>query len=391
LSANWWGIAGQILILPDRISGYSQDMIIEQLDLALRLGSASILILLAWLLLGQRYRVGLPALLFAPLALCLAGFILGNTPLASLRPTGLIGDLASVASGFTVIFLWWFALSCFDRCFRLQGVVLIIGLAWAGIAAADRGLFGVRLAEAGLSSGLLVIGFAIVSHLVWCLLDERTGDLIEQRHHARVLVAALLGGMLFIDLAADALFGFSWRPLAFSMSQNAMILGFSVWLAGRTLSVRDDVLTFGVAVAVDPAPNSPTPDAGHDYNEALLRRLIVLIEAEQVYLDPELTFARFVERMSAPERAVRTLINRHLGFDHFRAFLNHHRVAEARRLLADETRDDKLIAIAFDSGFASLASFNRVFRAVEGCSPSAYRAAARSPAATALTLPKAGF
>jgi hypothetical protein len=36
-------------------------MIIGQLDLALRLGSVSILLLLAWLLLGQRRRVGLRA------------------------------------------------------------------------------------------------------------------------------------------------------------------------------------------------------------------------------------------------------------------------------------------------------------------------------------------
>ena len=365
-------------------------MITGQLDLALRFGSASIFLLLAWLLLCQRRRVGLPSLLFAPLAVCVAGFVLGNTPLASLRPAGPLGDLANAASGFTVIFLWWFALSCFDSRFRLQGGVLIAGLAWAGIAAADRGLFGDRLADVGLSSGLVVMGFAIVGHLVWRLLDERQGDLIEQRHNARVLVAVLLGGMLFIDLAADAMLGFDWRPLAFSVTQNAMILGFGVWLAGRILSVRDDVLTFGVA-GTGSALNSPVPDADHGRNEALHRRLIVLIEIERVHLDPELTFARFVERMSAPERAVRTLINRQLGFDHFRAFLNHHRVAEARRLLEGGGRNDKLITIALDSGFASLASFNRAFRAIEGCSPSAYRTAARPPAAAESPLPKAGF
>lgn len=362
----------------------------DHLDLALRLGTASILILLAWLLLGQRRRVGLPAVLFAPLAVCLAGFVLGNTPLASLQPAGLAGNLADAASGFTVIFLWWFALSCFDRRFRLQDGVLMVGIAWAGIAAADRGLLGDHLANFGLSQGLVVMGFAIVAHLVWRLLDERQGDLIEQRYQARVLVAVLLGGMLFIDLAADALFGFAWRPLAFSMAQNAMILAFSVWLAGRILIVRDDVLTFGVADAGH-VPTGSAPDADQGRNEALLLRLNMLIETERVHLDPELTFARFVERMSAPERAVRTLINRHLGFDHFRAFLNHHRVAEARRLLEDAGRDDKLIAIALDSGFASLASFNRAFRAIEGCSPSAYRAAARPLAAPGSTMPKAGF
>jgi AraC-like DNA-binding protein len=111
-------------------------------------------------------------------------------------------------------------------------------------------------------------------------------------------------------------------------------------------------------------------------DERLVERLKALIEVERVHLDPTLTFATFVRRMGASERAVRQLINRELGHDHFRAFLNACRMAEARRLLADPRRSqDKLIALALDSGFASLASFNRVFRACQGCTPSQYREA----------------
>lgn len=365
-------------------------MIISQIDIAIRLSATSIFFLLAWLLLSHRGRLGLPAMLFAPLAVCLAGFVLGNTAFASLRPTGLLGDVAHAASGLTVIFLWWFALSCFDSRFRLQGGVLLVGVAWAVAAAADRGLFGSALANIGLSQGLVLLGFAIVGHLVWRLLDERQGDLIQRRHDARVLVAALLGGMLFIDLAADALFGFDWRPIGFSMAQNMMILGFGLWLAGRLLTVQADVITFGVAEAQAVAQR-PIPQEAPDRIDPLHARLHTLIDAERVHLDPALTFPKFVELMAAPERAVRTLINQQLGYDHFRAFLNTHRVIEARRLLEEPDRDDKLITIALDSGFASLASFNRVFRAIVGCTPSEYRAAALQNAATGLGLAEAGF
>ena len=72
------------------------------------------------------------------------------------------------------------------------------------------------------------LGFAIVGHLVWRLLAEREDDLIQQRHDARVLTAVGLGGMLFVDLSADLLFGFDWRPLAFALSQNLMILIFGL-------------------------------------------------------------------------------------------------------------------------------------------------------------------
>lgn len=365
-------------------------MIIAQLDAAVRLGSSSIVLVLAWLMLIHRRRLGLPALLFAPLAACVAGFVIGNTPLPDFRPVGPLAALAHTASGFTVIFLWWFALSCFDSRFRLQGGVLATGLVWAGVAAADRGLFAGMLADAGLSHGLVLLGFGIVGHLVWRLLDERQGDLIQQRHDARVLVAALLGGMLFIDLAADALFGFAWRPLAFVMTQNAMILAFGLWLASQLLTVRADVLTFGV-VEGDALQPIPAPEANDLRNAALLHRINVLIETDRVHLDPGLTFARFVELMAAPERTVRTLINRHMGYDHFRTFLNHHRVKEARRRLEGWDGDEKLITIALDSGFASLASFNRAFRAIEGCTPSEYRTRARSAGTHAPHCAQPGF
>lgn len=351
-------------------------MYVGQLDAAIRGGAVSTILLLAWLMLGQRRKIGLPAALFALLALCLAGFVIGNTPMTSLVPTGLVGTVAHTVSGFAVVFLWWFCLSCFDSRFRLKGGVLGVGLLWAAIAALDRGLLGDAFADKGLSRLLVPLGFAIVGHLVWRLLEGREGDLIQQRHDARIMVAVLLGGMLFIDLAADVLFGFAWRPIAFAMTQNAMILAFGLWLARRILMVDPAMLTFGIAQAA-PMPAEAAPKPGHRPNTELHGRLSVLMETERVFLDPELTFARFVARMGAPERAVRTLVNHELGHDHFRTFLNHYRVAEARRLLGERDRADKLIAVALDSGFASLASFNRAFRAIEGCTPSEYRAAVR--------------
>lgn len=369
---------------------YCDGMNIGQLDAAIRAGAVGTILLLAWLLFSARRRIGFPAALFAPLALCLSGFIIGNTPIAALSPAGIVGAIAHTASGFAVVFLWWFCLSCFDSRFELGGGVLGVGLAWAAIAAVDRGLLGNALAGKGLSLLLVPMGFAIVGHLVWRLLAERQGDLIQQRHDARIMVAVLLGGMLFIDLAADALFGFAWRPLAFAMTQNAMALAFALWLAGRMLTVRADVLTFGI-IEEAPSPAEATPQPGLRHDDELHRRLSGLMETERVFLDPELTFMAFVERMGASERTVRTLINHEMGYDHFRTFLNHYRVAEARRLLSDQDRDDKLITIALDSGFASLASFNRAFRAIEGRTPSDYRAAARRGEPNDPYLAKAGF
>lgn len=344
-------------------------MEVSQLDVILRAAGATALLCLAALLVrdGGGRTAGR---LFAPLAVCLAGFLAGNTPDPALRLSGMAGEVAHLLSGYTAAFIWWFCLACFDRGFRLRGPVLAVGLAWIVIASADRGLLGPALAGLGLSRLLVALGFAMVAHLVWRLLRDRAGDLVETRRQARWLAVILLGGQLLLDLVVDLLLGFDWRPRGFAMAQNMAILGFTLWLAGRLLHADVGRLAFADPAAEPLAARVPNADA------PLADRLRTLIEVERVHLDPELDFAGFVRKMGAPERAVRRLINHELGHDHFRAFLNACRMAEARRLLADPARaGEKLIAIAHDSGFASLASFNRVFRDQEGCTPSAWRAA----------------
>jgi AraC-like DNA-binding protein len=178
-----------------------------------------------------------------------------------------------------------------------------------------------------------------------------------------------------VDLGVDVALGFAWKPQWFTIAQNAAILLVTVqtirWLL-RTdvgkLSFRPDepqaAGTETVQVPIDEPP-ADVPDA------RLLRRLNELMETEHLYRDPQLTFTAFVERMGAPEAEVRRLINRQLGHRHFRSFLNAYRVAEARQILADPARaNQKMVAIAFDVGFASLASFNRAFKLVEGRPPS---------------------
>ncbi|MBI5766629.1 MAG: helix-turn-helix domain-containing protein [Verrucomicrobia bacterium] len=51
--------------------------------------------------------------------------------------------------------------------------------------------------------------------------------------------------------------------------------------------------------------------------------------------------------------------------------LTHHRIFHAKRLLA--TTDQKIVDVAFSSGFGSISRFNEAFLRACGCSPRAYR------------------
>ncbi len=53
-------------------------------------------------------------------------------------------------------------------------------------------------------------------------------------------------------------------------------------------------------------------------------------------------------------------------------YVTHHRVSHAQRLLA--TTEEKIVEVAFGSGFNSLSRFNEAFRRACGCTPRSYRA-----------------
>lgn len=336
----------------------------EQIDVIVRVAGATLLLVATVALRG---RMAGAAVVFVPLAICLCGFLAGNTPDPRLQLSGPLGALAVLLAGYAAVFLWWFCLAVFDSGFRPRGWVLAIGAAWILIASADRRLFGDRLAQAGLSWALVALGFIMVGHLAWRLLRDREGDLVDRRRRVRRAVVVVLAGQLLADLAVDLVLGLEWSSQAFSILQNTALLASTGWLLSLTPRTAGPARSEAV-------PASRDADLPADPG---LARLRTLIEVDRLHLDPDLTFGDFARAMGASERVVRRLINQQLGHEHFKAFLNVHRVEAARRILSDPARaGDKLTAVAFDSGFASLPSFNRVFKELDGRTPGAFRAAA---------------
>jgi AraC-like DNA-binding protein len=59
-------------------------------------------------------------------------------------------------------------------------------------------------------------------------------------------------------------------------------------------------------------------------------------------------------------------------------YLMHHRISHAQRLLA--TTNEKIVEVAFSSGFNSISRFNETFRRACGCTPREYREQHTHPA-----------
>lgn len=338
-------------------------------DAGIRALAGGLLILLALALLAGAPRSRI-AWLFAPFAAGIAGFLAVNT-WSDLAPDGAWLTLAATLAGNATVFLWWFCRALFDDSFRLGRIELAGGAAWFAVFLADRG-YVPGLGDPDLSWLLILIGCGMVGDLVWRILRDRDDDLVEPRRRLRGLVAAGMVGLLLTDFVIDLVMGVDWSPPGFILAQNSVVLLIALGLAAWFLQINP---------ASVPAAPATAPTAPPTAETRLLQRIDELIRVEQVHLDPDLTFADFARRLGAPEPAVRQQINQRLGHRHFKSFLNSHRVAEARRRLTDPAHaGDKMIAVAFDSGFASLPSFNRVFRELEGCSPSDLRAKSTSKA-----------
>ena len=103
----------------------------------------------------------------------------------------------------------------------------------------------------------------------------------------------------------------------------------------------------------------------------LVEKIRNLMTLEKVYQEATYSRKDLAQELGVAEHQLSRVIN--TGFEmSFSDLINRHRVDEARYLL--RTTDEPVSTIAFDVGFNSLASFNRVFRKLADKTPTEYRA-----------------
>lgn len=101
------------------------------------------------------------------------------------------------------------------------------------------------------------------------------------------------------------------------------------------------------------------------------------MESKKPWLDCEFSLQDLADGLNRPRNQVSQAINESCGMN-FYDFVNGYRVAEVQRLISlPENSSYKMIALAFDSGFASKPTFNAAFKKKVGCTPSEYRSEQR--------------
>lgn len=343
----------------------------EALDEYFRYASSTLMLVLAGLLLRDQRNL-LAVRLFVVFAInqALEGF--SGTVLWHAVPDP-IRDIEDLVTRQFPILLWWFTLALFEDDFRPRRLEWSLGAVWLGLSVYDHFVPDAPgLLRSGDDLALRLMAAGIAGLVAWRLFVGLRGDLIEERRRLRFFFGAGILAIFLSDVVTDLTVGDQWGPAGYNAFVDGVILALTVAGFFWVLRVDRSVLAFSPPVIEIP-PLKPDFTAA----EAALKQKLDTTMAEGAFLDPDLSIGALASRLDAPEHQVRALINRALGHRNFRAFLNEHRLDAAKSALADrEKARVPILTIAMDSGFASLAPFNRAFKKSTGQTPSEWRAKA---------------
>lgn len=103
---------------------------------------------------------------------------------------------------------------------------------------------------------------------------------------------------------------------------------------------------------------------------ALLNRFLY---EQKGFKDHDLTLARCAQKLELAQKTISDHLQKHHQVN-FRALINRLRIEECKQLMqSDLSTQYSLVGLGRESGFKSKATFFRVFKELEGCTPNEYR------------------
>lgn len=329
------------------------------LDALLRLPTVVGLLFIAMLLLRDQ-ELTLTTLIGASLAFSLSALFLSNAPAALMLPFP-PWIVAKILAAPNLALLWWFGRSLLDDNFQLGW------LEWTAFLLLTVSNLPLLPEQIGINAGwrglaFNVLAVAVPVHLGLLAVTGWRNDLIHQRRRFRLyLLIWLVAGLSIILFVEDANAPEQIKALV-RMALTFPAVWFTILVSTQMRPIVD--------LSQD-GHQLWKPDALDSLQSAALKRLKQAIDSDLVYLDAELTIFALSKTCGISEYHMRKLINGHLGFSNFSAFLNAYRINEAKRQLAQS--NEPITTIAFDCGFKTLSTFNRAFKKVEGVTPTLFR------------------
>ena len=268
--------------------------------------------------------------------------------------------------------LWLFARAVFEapwpKAVVMYACALVVIVVW-GIYLAEDVLDPSWAQTAGIIMRILAL--MVVLHTLWLTLRGRPDDLIERRRVLRLFFVGIISLQVAAVLIAELALGGALPPGWLQLSNVIIIAILTLGLAVLMLRLNHEFFELQ-SVPVSAAADTDTSALGAAEN--ILREKLLTLMDDGCYRETGLTIRVLAEKLGYPEHQLRRLINGHLGYRNFSAFLNSYRIAAAKQHLADPERArTPVLTIALNLGYASLGPFNRAFKETTGTTPTEFR------------------
>lgn len=313
------------------------------------------------LLAVRLWNRGLPGRLAGALCATLVCYL--AAPEIMTRFNILLLRVLILSGAFAVAYsLWLFSRAAFDDHFRLSywhglGLAGLEGLSFFFYLAADTAAIPAGV-PARLFPQVVNLGFILMT-----LFESHRGlaaDLIETRRKFRRVLIQSAAVYIVLVLSVEMAFKGAIVP-AYLDQMNVLAVSVLVFFFSfRLLEARSHFF-----------PESPAPTPG---DTELAARIHACMIERRPYLQENLSAKTLAGLVAEQEYKVRRAINGAMGYRNFYDFLNHYRVEEiCKRLTNPEDISIPIVRLALESGFGSLAPFNRAFKALKGMSPREFR------------------
>jgi len=307
----------------------------------------------------------------ALLMLSIASYLYASDPvLRDLVP--LITPLTILFAIVVPFFLWLFARAIFEAPWPKPVVMYVC-------VSSIIFVWGVNIAQDVLDPNwvraadvvLQLLKLLVVAHTLWMTLRGRPDDLIERRRTLRLFYVGIISVQIAVVLVVELLHGGSLPPGWLQLT-NVIVIGIlTLGLAMPMLRLNHEFFE------LQENPDGATNEEGESnlgVAEGVLRDKLLALMDDGYFQETGLTIPVLAGKLGYPEHQLRRLINGHLGYRNFSAFLNSYRIASAKQHLADPERArTPVLTIALNLGYASLGPFNRAFKETTGTTPTEFR------------------
>jgi AraC-like DNA-binding protein len=177
------------------------------------------------------------------------------------------------------------------------------------------------------------------------------------------LIAAVWAATIFSSVL------FNIDGLAFFAPIEIILVIFVYWIG-----LRGYQLTRVVYISEQKATKTYAESLGSKEVETCIDLLREAMENDKLFLDPSLTVNKLAEKLDLNPRTISAVLNRELKKG-FSEFINEYRVKEVKeKMLQPANKHITIAGIAFESGFNSVATFQRTFKSIEHVTPKQFLA-----------------